>query len=200
VSSLNFKSWIAWIAAAVVELLGFSAISTAMEFSEHNRTIAEDEPRKAPEKAARWMVVVYFIAVILITVFLEPPNEFQDWALLIFPALSATGVFVLSMRKVHRERVDEMILSGISPYSRKKYLPRKQQLLAEIKSGDEEKPKPDKKEESKVDLDKMSKQEAIVYLASKHPKWTQAKIALEVGCSESHVSRTLSRMEEEGEA
>lgn len=103
VRNLHWPGPIGWITGAIVESLGLSTSSTALELYQYNRSKRKDDPQ-APFVLASVLVGVYFLSAILLTVLLDTMPEAIKYAPVIFPVLSLTGVMNLALRSDHAAR------------------------------------------------------------------------------------------------
>jgi hypothetical protein len=154
-------SWpwaISAIAAAFIEVMGLSAINTALIFREHNKALPEDKADakeedkgrnkadakeeakrrrkqrmakqyRAPFALALTLAVGYLAVIVALTVLLDTWPRLAQGAPLLFPLLSGAAYAIIAMRADHRRRVDEMIVSRIPPYNKKAHAERRNELL-----------------------------------------------------------------------
>ena len=95
---LFFPSWISGATAATVEILGISAINTALLFSTHNRRYKADKNRVSlaiPIIAG----VVYILIVLTVNVLLETTNPYAPMiARALLTLLSVPAALILAVR------------------------------------------------------------------------------------------------------
>ena len=169
---LGWPNWVAIAAGAAIELLGVSILATTLELYAYNSS-----KRKSDPEAIMWvpafLVVVYLGSAILLTAMLDIIPELSRLAPAICPLLSAAAMTVLGLRYNHQQR------------------------LVAIRDKDEERraqreqAKAQKVQEQVVQVQGETYGEQALGLHGQYPDWTKTRIAQEIGCSVSTVSRAL---------
>jgi hypothetical protein len=93
-----------WVAAAIIECMGLTTISTTLLLWEYNAGKRKNDP-DAPFLLAGSFVIVYLISTIGLTVFLDIIPALARYAPVIFPILALVGGFNLALRSGHRRRL-----------------------------------------------------------------------------------------------
>jgi hypothetical protein len=111
-SVLLFDPWLAFVGAAVVELLGLSTVTTAVQFWQYN--IAGDSAKPEPEGRAPFgmafaAAAFYFLVVITVNVLLDEAGGTARLAKALLSTLSIVGALTVAIRSQHRRRVDEQV-------------------------------------------------------------------------------------------
>ncbi|MBT4459847.1 MAG: hypothetical protein HN736_10700 [Anaerolineae bacterium] len=111
-SVLLFDPWLAFVGAAVVELLGLSTVTTAVQFWQYN--IAGDSAKPKPERRAPFGIAFaaaafYFLVVITVNVLLDEAGGTARLAKALLSTLSIVGALTVAIRSQHRRRVDEQV-------------------------------------------------------------------------------------------
>ena len=111
-SVLLFDPWLAFVGAAVVELLGLSTVTTAVQFWQYN--IAGDSAKPKPERRAPFgmafaAAAFYFLVVITVNVLLDEAGGTARLAKALLSTLSIVGALTVAIRSQHRRRVDEQV-------------------------------------------------------------------------------------------
>ena len=111
-SVLLFDPWLAFVGAAVVELLGLSTVTTAVQFWQYN--IAGDSAKPKPERRAPFgmafaAAAFYFLVVITVNVLLDEAGGTVRLAKGLLSTLSIVGALTVAIRSQHRRRVDEQV-------------------------------------------------------------------------------------------
>jgi hypothetical protein len=104
VGVLGLPVWVAFVIAAVIELLGISTINTAVQFWNYNQTKRQSDP-KAPFWMAVIMAVFYLTVVLVVNVLLDNAEMIQKTAKFLLSALSPVAAVTLSLRAQHTRRV-----------------------------------------------------------------------------------------------
>ena len=103
---MQFPEWVAWTAAFVVEVLGITAVSTAIRFWRNN-TIYKSEKEKAPFWLAVGVYVFYIVIVLSVNVLLEIVSGVRSgaviWAIGLFSLLSVPSGILISIRAQYTE-------------------------------------------------------------------------------------------------
>jgi hypothetical protein len=122
VSVLLFAPWLAFVGAAVVELLGLSTVTTAVQFWQHNNlslqaidsgsssSLSQSGPEeRAPFWIAFAAATFYFLVVITVNVLLDEAGGIARLAKGLLSTLSIVGALTVAIRSQHRRRVDEQV-------------------------------------------------------------------------------------------
>ena len=108
-AKLAFPKPIAWAVAIVVEVMGLSAVSTALLFWAHNKRYSK-EYKKAPIKIVIGAFVFYLAVILAINVLLE--ISVASWALVtaksLLTLLSIPAALILAVRTQHQELLNEI--------------------------------------------------------------------------------------------
>lgn len=109
-NTLNFPPFFALAGAAVVEILGFSAVSTYLAFWFYNRRNPA-ESKRAPIILVVIAFTFYLVLIVFSNVLLDAfPNE--DWAEIVVRALftlqTIPAALLVSVRTQHRELLSEI--------------------------------------------------------------------------------------------
>ena len=114
---LLFDPWLSWVLAGVVEILGFSTVSTGLSFWFYNRA------NKAKKKKAPLFLVVisfgfYLMLIIVSNVVIDAAKEFEmfekdlQMAVLVVRALltlqTIPAALIVAARTGHRDILDEI--------------------------------------------------------------------------------------------
>jgi len=109
-NQMDFPLRIAWTAAFVVEVLGITAVSTAIRFWRHNIRYS-DPKNKAPFKLAVGVYLFYIVIVIAVNVILEiVAQQRGGWIILsiaLFTLLSVPSGVLISIRAQYSEMLEE---------------------------------------------------------------------------------------------
>lgn len=107
---LHFENWVAFPAAAVIEILGFSTVSTAMSFWVHNQ-----RNKDGKDKAPIWVVLVafaFYLGIVItmnVAIDANTGTENEKLAIIIVRALltlmSIPAALVMAVRTQHNELV-----------------------------------------------------------------------------------------------
>lgn len=106
-ASIEYLSWplpVAIVTAVIVEGLGISSMSTALELREYNQAKRKTDPA-APAWLAAILAGVYLLTAVSLTVFLDLLPSLAHVAPAIFPGLSLVGAVLLALRADHRRRL-----------------------------------------------------------------------------------------------
>ena len=115
-SVLLFDPWLAFVGAAVVELLGLSTVTTTVQFWQYNNLpallVAGDSAKPETEgRAPFWIAFAaaafYFLVVITVNVLLDEAGGTARLAKGLLSTLSIVGALTVAIRSQHRRRVDE---------------------------------------------------------------------------------------------
>jgi FlaA1/EpsC-like NDP-sugar epimerase len=107
---MQFPKEIAWTAAFVVEVLGITAVSTAIRFYRHNLRY-KDINRKAPFWLAIGVYIFYIVVVMTVNVVLEKVAGTRSgtviFAIALFSLLSVPSGVLISIRTQFAEALEE---------------------------------------------------------------------------------------------
>jgi hypothetical protein len=107
---MGFPTWVAWTAAFVVEVLGITAVSTAIRFWRNN-TIYKSEKEQAPFWLAVGVYVFYIAVVLSVNVLLEVVSGVRTaaviWAIALFSLLSFPSGVLISIRAQYTEMLTD---------------------------------------------------------------------------------------------
>ena len=176
---LGWPWYVAAIAGITLELLGVGILATWLELYGYNR-----DKRKSDPAAPMWLpillVVLYIITAEALTVVLDvwPPSATIAPAL--FPVLSVAAFALLALRANHRRTLDaieQQKAESRAMRQRNKAKAAQHQVEPRIAHD--------------VTMQRMTKSEQVRRLAELHPDWIPARLAQEVPCSPSTVTRAL---------
>jgi hypothetical protein len=107
---MNFPTWVAWTAAFVVEVLGITAVSTAIRFWRNN-TIYKSDKEQAPFWLAVGVYIFYIVVVLSVNVLLEVVSGVRSpaviWAIALFSLLSFPSGVLISIRAQYTEMLTD---------------------------------------------------------------------------------------------
>ena len=103
VNQLEWHRSIGIVAAIAVEAVGIVSVANAIRLQQWNSQKRKSDPA-APFLLSLASVIMYFIATIMLTVFLETLPELQHYAPAIFPVLTAVGAINIAIRNAQNER------------------------------------------------------------------------------------------------
>jgi hypothetical protein len=98
---------VALAAAAVIEVLGFSAINTALMLHDWNGRRPRGE-HPAPFGWSAFIVGVYLISVIILTVALDFDSQLTRIAPALFPVTALVGSMNIALRTQHKQRLERL--------------------------------------------------------------------------------------------
>jgi hypothetical protein len=108
-TQMNFPSNIAWLAAFTVEVLGVTAVSTAIRFWQWNKTHVQERDR-APFLLAVGTYAFYIVITLSVNVILEIAAAQRSpaviWAIALFSLLSIPSGVLISVRAQHGEMLE----------------------------------------------------------------------------------------------
>jgi len=104
VKDLHWGTELAWIAAAIIESLGLTTVSTSLLLWEYNADKRKTDP-DAPFLLAASLVGVYLVSTIGLTVLLDIFPDLARYAPALFPILALVGAVNLALRSGHRRRL-----------------------------------------------------------------------------------------------
>ena len=104
---LAFPSWVALAGAAVVELLGLSAVSTTFQFWDYNDTRRKSDQR-APVLLAIATALFYLCVVLTVNVMLDSGPALHKAAKALLSTLSVCAAVVLALRAGHSRRLESI--------------------------------------------------------------------------------------------
>ena len=108
-NQMDFPANIAWLSAFTVEVLGVTAVSTAIRFWQWNRNHSQDKDR-----APFWLAVgtygFYILITLSVNVILEVAAAQRSgaviWAIALFSLLSVPSGILISIRAQHGEMLE----------------------------------------------------------------------------------------------
>ncbi len=95
------------LAAGVIESLGLVTCATALDLYQFNQNRRKNDP-PAPFWLAAFLIFLYFIVAVLLTVVLDTQPSWSVIAPAIFPFLSLAGVTVIALRKDYQKRLQRI--------------------------------------------------------------------------------------------
>jgi hypothetical protein len=104
VKDLHWSIGLGWVAAAIIESLGLTTVSTSLLLWEYNAGKRKTDPN-APFFLAASLVVVYLVSTIGLTVLLDIFPNLARYAPALFPILALVGAVNLALRSGHRRRL-----------------------------------------------------------------------------------------------
>ncbi len=111
VEQMGFPDWVAMTAAFVVEVLGITAVSTAIRFYRHNKRYKDDK-NKAPFWLAVGVYIFYIVVVLIVNVILEVVAKQRSgpviWAIGFFSMLSVPSGVLISIRTQYSEMLEDI--------------------------------------------------------------------------------------------
>lgn len=109
-ATVNHLEWpvaIGVLAAGVIESLGLVTCATALDLYQFNQNRRKNDP-PAPFWLAAFLIFLYFIVAVLLTVVLDTQPSWSVIAPAIFPFLSLAGVTVIALRKDYQKRLQRI--------------------------------------------------------------------------------------------
>jgi len=109
-ATVNHLEWpvaIGVLAAGVIESLGLVTCATALDLYQFNQNRRKNDP-PAPFWLAAFLIFLYFIVAVLLTVVLDTQPSWSVIAPSIFPFLSLAGVTVIALRKDYQKRLQRI--------------------------------------------------------------------------------------------
>lgn len=107
---MDFPRWVAWTAAFVTEVLGITAVSTAIRFWRNNQIYKSDKER-APFWLAVGVYVFYIVIVLSVNVILEIVSGVRTgwviFAIGLFSLLSFPSGVLISIRAQYTEMLED---------------------------------------------------------------------------------------------
>lgn len=103
---INYLHWhwsIAWVAAVAVESIGVVSVVLSLRLYEWNDRKNKTDP-SAPFKLSLFLVAVYFVVTIGLTVLLDVFPELARFAPAIFPFLAAVGAVNIAVKNGQQRR------------------------------------------------------------------------------------------------
>ncbi len=104
IHAFELPGWVAFVMAAAVEGLGFSATDTAMMIWDYNETRRKSDP-EAPFSLAVGTVFFYIGVVLGLTILVEVLPGLRDWALVVFPLMTLDAAVVWGLHSGHQRRL-----------------------------------------------------------------------------------------------
>lgn len=123
---LLFPPWVGWVAAAAVEVLGISAVHTAVSFYQYNQTLTRKGDLRSPFWLALGTAVFYIAIVIIVNTGLDAASGASLVNVIAagtLSLLSLVGALIIAVRAQHALR-----LSGNDPATVQKLNEKIQQL------------------------------------------------------------------------
>ncbi|MCX6055382.1 MAG: hypothetical protein NTZ74_10820 [Chloroflexi bacterium] len=108
VTHLEWPVIIGILAAAVIESLGLVTCATALDLYQFNQNRRKNDP-PAPFWLAVFLILLYFLVAVLLTVVLDTQPAWSVIAPVIFPFLSLAGVTVIALRKDYQKRLQQIV-------------------------------------------------------------------------------------------
>lgn len=108
VAHLAWPNWVAFVAALVVEFLGFSTMSTSLVLYGYNKNKRKSDPYASEIIAVYLLIIIYLIVTIALTILLDILPSLAIYAPAIFPLLSLCGVAIFAIQVNHRKRLAEI--------------------------------------------------------------------------------------------
>jgi len=176
---LHWPQWVAICAGVTLELLGVAILSTALALYAYNRKKLKSHP-VAPLWLAVILVAVYLVTALLLVMVLDIAPGIAVYSQALFPVLSLAAFVLLGLRLDHQERVTT-IATGKAEAKEERARKRAEKMT----------------QETEVDAPSAQVAETVTKtvqaqrLAELHPEWNRARIAQEIGCSASTVTRAL---------
>jgi hypothetical protein len=109
VKDLHWSLELGWVAAAIIESLGLTTVSTSLLLWEYNADKRKTDP-DAPFLLAASLVGVYLVSTIGLTVLLDIFPDLARYAPALFPILALVGAVNLALRSGHRRRLSNIAL------------------------------------------------------------------------------------------
>lgn len=107
---MSFPNWVAWTAAFVTEVLGITAVSTAIRFWRNN-TVYKSSKEQAPFWLAVGVYVFYIVIVLSVNVILEIVSGVRSgWVIFsigLFSLLSFPSGVLISIRAQYTEMLED---------------------------------------------------------------------------------------------
>ena len=176
---LRWPAWVAIAAGVTLELLGVAILATTLELYNYNHDKRKSDP-VAPVWIGLILVGVYAASAILLVVILDIAPGVAIYSQAVYPALSVASFALLALRTDHERRVSEIAVQKADAKD-KRARKRAEKTMQKAQAG-----------VAPVQLDAtQTKTERVRILAAQRPGWSHAKLAQEVGCSASTVSRAL---------
>jgi hypothetical protein len=104
VKDLHWSAELGWIAAAIIESLGLTTVSTTLLLWEYNAGKRKTDP-DAPFLLAASLVGTYLVSTIGLTVLLDIFPDLARYAPALFPILALVGAVNLALRSGHHRRL-----------------------------------------------------------------------------------------------
>ena len=173
---LHWPRWVAICAGVTLELLGVAILSTALALYAYNRKKRKSDPL-APLWLAVVLVAVYLVTALLLVMVLDIAPGIAVYSQALFPVLSLAAFVLLGLRLDHQERVTA-IATGKADAKAERARKRAEKAMQE--------PEP-----APLYVDTGTKTMQVPRLAQLHPEGSRARLAQEVGCAASTVTRAL---------
>jgi len=176
---LHWPQWVAICAGVTLELLGVAILSTALALYAYNRKKLKSHP-VAPLWLAVILVAVYLVTALLLVMVLDIAPGIAVYSQALFPVLSLAAFVLLGLRLDHQERVTT-IAAGKAEAKEERARKRAEKMTQETEAD----------APSAQVAETATKTAQAQRLAELHPEWNRARIAQEIGCSASTVTRAL---------
>ena len=176
---LHWPQWVAICAGVTLELLGVAILSTALALYAYNRKKLKSHP-VAPLWLAVVLVAAYLVTALLLVMVLDIAPGIAVYSQALFPVLSLAAFVLLGLRLDHQERVTT-IATGKAEAKAERVRKRAEKMTQETEAD----------APSAQVAETATKTVQAQRLAELHPEWNRARIAQEVGCSASTVTRAL---------
>lgn len=114
----GIDGWFSWVVVAIVELLGVSAIHTAVQFNHFNHSKGEKIDYKAPAGIAYGVSVIYLVVIVTLNIVLDITPRMDTAAIMelvgkaLLSLLAAPSAVILAIRAQHASVVDENDVAG----------------------------------------------------------------------------------------
>ena len=107
ITHLDWPVPVGILAAAVIESLGLVTCATALDLYQFNQNRRKNDP-PAPFWLAAFLIFIYLIVAVVLTVVLDIQPAWSMIAPAIFPFLSLAGVTVIALRKDYQKRLQKI--------------------------------------------------------------------------------------------
>jgi hypothetical protein len=184
---LHFPPVVAWIAGAMLELLGVAIMATCLDLWSYERTKRKADPG-APLALAVGLVALYLVAALLLVLVLDLLDGVATWSQAIFPILSVASFAVLGLRYDHRER---LVSVAQNKAEQKANRAERRANRAELEPDPTE-PEPNR--------EFGTKSEHVRYLLETEPDISRLALMAKTGASASYVSELIAEHKAKGEA
>ncbi len=169
VDSLRFPDWVAFGGAAVVELLGLSAVTTTFQFWDYNDARRKSDQR-APAVVAGVTAIFYLAVVMTVNVILDNEPTMNKIAKALLSSLSVCAAVVLALRSSHARRMETI---------RQEKIERREERLFMRTHGQSDKPDTDRTLTGQSDWRELPAEDRALI-----QNMTTADIVAKYGCSD----------------